>query len=811
MLKNYLVITIRNMVRNKLFTIINILGISVSLGCCILLFLFAQRELSYDRHHGGNVYRLTSNVSQKDGQVFKLGSSSLPVAPAIQEELPEVKLAVRAAGSAILGGKNLISHEGESWYIDEGYIVDSAFFNVLNFDIDQGNQVSPLPHTSAVVLESDWAKKIFGMDDPIGKTVKLSLDFGEGEFEVTAVYDKDSHLCHINPSYFVSMANPMWTGFFNNDNSNWIGNNLVFSYASLNPGSDVELVDKKLNDLIQSHGGEESKQLGLNKTMRFQSVEDIHTDVSGYMINIPGVVNPIFINVLVMIGILILVLACVNYVNLSTAQAGNRALEVGVRKVMGVTPRGLLFQFLGESFILVFISLLFSLLFAWLALPLFNKLIDKPLNITEEFYPILGLYMAGFLLVTGLFAGFYPAFYLASFKPVQVLKGRSRDRLGAALLRKGLVVLQFVISISLISSIVIISRQVNFIKDKELGFDKNAKLVIPLNSQEAQDKYDVLKNSFSSMAMVRKISGTNAIPGSFIIQDMLVYKKGQTMADAIHIYRNQSDLGYCDVLGMKLISGRTFTDNVFDTTQTKIVVSEEAVKQLGFKAEEAPGEIIYFDWEGKQYSFEIIGVVNDINQFSLHKAIDPIMYLRSDNFKYRNLVLDAEMDQFQVLITQLQKLWKEIVPNTPFNYVTLDDHLMVQYAEDFKTFDLIKYFGIISILISCMGLYAMSMYLAERRFREIGIRKAFGAETRNIIFMVSGELSKLILIAFVLSVPVSVLAMNKWLDTFVFKISQGVDIYLLAGIISLGIGWLTISYQSFRAARTNPVKVLREE
>ena len=283
------------------------------------------------------------------------------------------------------------------------------------------------------------------------------------------------------------------------------------------------------------------------------------------------------------------------------------------------------------------------------------------------------------------------------------------------------------------------------------------------------------------------------------------------MNDAIHIYNNVVDLNYFDVMGMKLISGRYFKDYTRDTVRTKILISEEGARKLGLKPEDAPGEIAYFDWTSGRFQYEIIGVVNDIHQESLHKTIDPMMYTLSDNKNYRNIIIDADMSHFQQMISRLESQWKELIQDAPFTYYTLDDHLLVQYAKDFNTFNLIKYFALISVVISCLGLYAMYLFLAERRFREIGIRKAFGAGVRNIVVMVSTDLTWLILIAFVLSIPISIWAMNKWLDTFAYKIHQGVVVYIWAGIISLSIGWITISYQSFRAARTNPVNVLREE
>lgn len=789
---------------------INILGISVSLACCILLFLYATRELGYDRHNK-DAYRLITNISQKDGPVFKLGSSSVPIGPAIQQQIPGIEFETRIAGTDFFGDQNLITYEDNSWYIQNGFFVDTTFFKVLKYDMIQGNIEKPFVNSSSVVLEQEWARKLFSNADPIGKRVTISTAFGPEDFEVSAIFDKNTYNTHLTPSFLILTINPICNSFFNIDQTNWITNNMVFTYVKMDPLADLKTASEKLNEMILTNGGEVMKQMGLNKTMEFQPAGMIHTDSRKYMFNIPGVVSIVFIRVLALIGILILILACINYINLSTAQAGKRALEVGVRKAMGVTQGELIFQFLGESFIIVFISLILSLLFAYLAVPYFNGLIDRPLSFSPDTFSALALYMTGFLLITGLIAGLYPALFLTSFKPSLVLKGRGKDRAGTSMVRKGLVVLQFVISIALISSILIISKQVRFIKNHELGFDQNSRIIVPLNTREAYDQYENLKLKFSGDAEIYGVSGADNVPGSFIGRDLLVYKEGQTMDDAIHIYNNRIDLNYFDVMGMRLISGRNFADYNRDSTRTSVLVSEEAVKQLGFKTDEAPGEIVYFDYQGQTSQYEILGVVNDIHHESLHKNVDPMMYGLSDDQKYQNLIIEANMQNFQELISGFQTEWKELIPSTPFTYFMLDDHLMVQYASDFNTFKLIKYFTLISLMISCMGLYAMSMFMAERRFREIGIRKAFGADVKNIVMMVSGDLSKMVLISFLISIPISIWAMHQWLETFVYRIDQGFDTYIWAGVISVGIGWLTISYQSFRAARTNPAKVLREE
>jgi len=799
------------MVRNRLFAAINIFGISISLACCIILFFYGTRELSYDKHHGKDIYRLVSNMSISDGELIKVATNSVPVAPVVIEEIPEIISGVRATTSSLFGGRNVIRLEEQSWTVEDGFIADTSFFDILKYKVVQGNIDNPISHHNAIVLEKDWAVKLFGNDDPIGRMIELSSDFGDMEFEITAVFDNSYFDTHLNPTFVVSMANSQWDNFFNRDRTNWVGQNMLYTYLKLLPGSDLELVEKKLNEILMRNGGESMKEMGIIKELYLQPVTDIHTSSDEFMANVPNTTDSKFIQVLILIGIIILILACVNYINLSTAQGGKRALEVGVRKVMGVTSKGLIFQFLGESFLIVLISLLLSLVFAQLALPFFNQLIDNPLHFSPKYYPLLVSYLVGFLIITGIIAGFYPAFYLSSFKPTEVIKGRGKDHRGASILRRGLVIFQFIISISMISAIIIISKQVDFIKAKDLGFDSDSKLVIPLSTQEAANQYSVLKNAFNSSSMIKEVSGTDGVPGSPILNDLLLYRKGQSMDDAIHIYNSTIDLEFIELMDMEILSGTNFLDYNKDTTRNKILITETGINMLGISPEDAPGAMAYFDFDGNSFEYEIVGVVNDIHQFSLHRAMDPLMYTIGNGDRYQYMMLNADLDNFQVLVKFLEEEWKEVIKETPFSYFVLNDHLMNQYEGDFNTFNLIKYFAFISIIISVLGLYAMSMFLAERRFKEIGVRKAFGAEIQNIIIMVSTDLSKLIGIAYIISIPVSIYVMNKWLDTFAYKITQGFEIYVIAGIVSLLIAWLTISYQAFRAARTNPVDVLRED
>jgi len=810
MLKNYLLVAIRNMRNNKLFTFINVIGMSVSLACCILIFLFAHTNLNYDKQHDGRVYRIISTISQKDGQLFRLTTSSIPIAPVLKQEISGIEEAARIAGANMMGGKNTIKYEDRSWFVEDGYIADSAIFNILKFNIIAGNKATPLAHPSAIVLEKAWAITLFGDDDPIGKSVKIGTIFGPAEFEVTAVYDKSTYDSQFEPGFFIPTTNAQWNNFFNRDMTNWVGNNMVFTYMKLSDTADPEEIAKLIHTTFLKYGSELMKETGLTKVMTLQPVENTHTETD-FMINMPDTVNLTFMYVLMSIGALILILACVNYINLSTARAGKRALEIGIRKVLGVTPGKLVIQFLSESMLTAFLALVLGLIIVQAVLPSFNVLVNSHLAFNFQTIGSISGYLLLFLLITGVLSGFYPALYLASFRPQIVLKGKGVNKRGGKLLRSGLVVAQFVITICLISAILIIFQQVNFIKNKELGFDANTKLILPLASEESSVKYETLKNKFLTNAAVRQVTGSNAIPGSPIPNDLLVYKDGQTMEDAVHIYSNQVDLNFTQVLGMKLLSGTQFHDYENDSTIDYIYINETAMKMLDISIDEAPGQHVYFSWEGRKFVYEIKGIVNDIHQFSLHEPIDAMMYTLGDGKRYDFITLDVNMTDMQGLLSDLEGQWKEQISETPFEYYLLNDHMLKQYKADFNTFDLIKYFTLISIIISCLGLYAMSLYMAEKRIKEIGIRKSFGAGTKEIFAMVSFDLFKLLIIAFLVSLPITWFSMKFWLDTFAYRVSPSMTNFIISGLITVAVGWLTVSYQSMRAAMTNPASVLKEE
>jgi len=809
MIKNYFKVSMRFILNNRMFALINISGLSIGLACCLLLFLYVIEENSYDKHHGGDTYRLISHMSIMEEQKMSVATSSVPIGPVIKADIPDIMESARILPLSIMGDKNIIKHGDKILYLEDGFTADSALFNILNYRFIEGNPDHALREANNIVLKKELAYNLFGREIALGKMVRLKTIFGEAEFMVSGVIDDGFYQTHFKPSFIAPMHHAGWKPLIQSMN-NWVGNNLVYTYLKLLPGADAKIVEGKIDELFQINGKEDLAILGATKYMELQPVEEIHFDTS-LTANFPGNTSKLYVKVITSIGILVLILACVNYVNLSTAQAGKRAMEVGVRKAMGASPFVLGKQFLAESFMLVFISVLFCILLAELAMPWFNQLLGANLSVDFKNWGLIGLLLLAFLLITSLLAGAYPAFIMSSFDPLKALKGRLTDRGSIGVGKKVFVVFQFVISVSLISSIIIISDQFSFISKKDKGYNSAFKLVLPLTGEEDQMKYETLKNEITGVPGVKAVTGTSFVPGEYIVTDIALYAQGKSMEEAVIAFRTEIDDNWLETMEIQIIAGRNFHADSKADTEGRIIVNRVLAEQLGYQVSEIVGENLFFDFEEMRLVFEVIGVMDDIHHLSLHNDLKGMVYQLDSTNTFSKLVVALNPGAYPTVVDQIEVDWNKQMPDAPFESVLLDDILVKQYEKDEASFNIIMYFAILSILISCMGLYALSVFVAERKFKEIGIRKTFGATISDIIVMVSADLSLLIVISFTISIPLTYFAAREWLDTFSYHIEPGLWAFVLSGLITVTIAWLTMGYQSLKAARTNPVDVIKDE
>ena len=813
MIKNYIKITIRNIQRNKLFTLINVFGLSVGVACCLLLALYIQDELSFDKHFERveDIYRITTLTQNDKGNQFKLASCSAPLAAEIKSRIPEIEEVTRIFMVPLVE-QNLIKFGENRFYETNGYLVDSTFFKVLNYRFVEGNRQHALKDANSVVITESLRDKLFAGEKALGKVIEIENGRFPIGYKITGVIEEGENRSHLKINFLLPMHCEGWGKIIEENFTSWAGQNMFFTYFRLLPKSDLTKVESQINEIQMERGGEEMRMLGIRKTHQLQNLADIHLKSNFDFIDLGVNGNIRNIYILTTIALFILVIACINFMNLATANANKRSSEVGIRKVMGAERMGLIGQFLGESTLIVLIAIVFSVLWVELLLPFFNDLTQKSLDFNRRNLPFFLTILLIITFVTGLLSGSYPAFYLSSFQPASVLKAGKKFKGAYDFFRKYLVIFQFAVSITLVGVVVVINQQLSYVKNKDLGFSASSKIVMPLRNDEARGNYEALIQSLMEKSFVSEASGTDFIPGSRILDDKILYPKGSNAENGILTKFNYIDHGFLEMMEMNLLAGRTFTDNRVLESQGKIIINVRSMESLGFNLENVLGQVVYFNWwKGEVDSHEIIGVVEDFHHWSLHQDIMPLAYSMLPMSGYNAVILDVEAASTNQVIASLEKVWSETNRQTPFEYWFLNDHIQKQYEEDQATSSIIKYFTLLAIFISCLGLYGLSLYSAEQRVKEIGIRKVMGASSTQILRLLSTEFSKLTLIAFIVSIPVSYFAMTKWLENFIYKIDINIWVFVIAGLLAFTITQLTVSFHSIKAALANPVDSLKNE
>lgn len=817
MLQTYIKIAWRNLMKNKVFSFINVLGLSIGLTCCMLITLYIVHETSYDTYHknANSIYQL-GTVFIDQGVETKGANTAAPVGRMLQQEYPEVAASTRTL-NLFRDDKTLFQvkkNNGElnSIYETKGFLADSNFFQVLTYNFKEGNPATALLEPNSVVINEDIAHKLFGNESAINKIVHISSSTnGDTSFRVTGVFASSPGPTHLDARFFLSFRGGNMDGFAN-DNPSLANNNMFYTYLLLKKDADAKMLAQKFPGFIQRHLGEQLKQMGKGRSYFLTPITDIY--LSGVSSNgiVTGSKTSLFI--LGSIALLTLLIACINFMNLSTANSAKRAAEVGVRKVLGAQKTSLLRQFLGESLVMALIALAFAALFTFLLLPVFEQVAGKTLIISAQQKIILGALFILLAVITGLLAGSYPAFYLSSFRPIKVLKGKFSNSLAAISLRKGLVVFQFIISIVLIVASVVIANQMNFLRQKDLGFQKDQQIIIPLRTSTAKNSVQAFKNDVANNTSIRSIGTSMAYPGIFNPQDWLMYRQNQTMDNSKKIYINLVDNNFLQTLGVRLVAGRLFSSAFAADTLTSFVINEKAVKEFGFASpQDAVGKWLAFDWDGEQRRFTIVGVVKDFHFKDLHEAIEPFAFRFYNNadagFNY--IIAHSSDGNIKQSLSTLEAAWKKLNPNEPFEYSFLDQDFQKNYEADSRRASLINYFTIIAIIISCLGLFGLATFTAEQRTKEIGIRKVLGASVYGVVALLSKDFLKLVVIAVIIASPLAWYVMNKWLQNFAYQTSIGWQVFALTTFIAVFISFATISFQAVKAALANPVKSLRTE
>lgn len=807
MLQNYWKIAIRSLLRTKIYSLINIAGLSLGVTCCLLLALYVNDEFTYDRHHErlGDLYRIGTQFESDAIGFDKLASVSPPIPMTIKDELPEIEAAARLVPTF---AENLIQYDNNKFYESKAYVADSTIFQVLTYEFIEGNPDKALADANAVVLSDVIAQKLFGDEPALNKSILISQGGSPVNYKITGVYKRNKSFLDVN--FFTSIMSEGMGAYVRSDpqaSGEWAGQNFVGGYFKLVPGHSQEVVEQKINQVLVKYGSEDMKALGMTKTLFLEPVKDIYLKSE-----VDRSQRITYIYVIVSIALFILVLACINFMNLSTAKATKRASEIGIRKVMGAFRGSLVRQILGEAMIIVAVAMLLSVVLIIAVLPVFNEVAGKELSFNEGNVRFFAIALILLTIITGLIAGSYPAFYMSSFQPVEVLKGKFTLSRASGKLRQGLVVFQFIVAIVLACGMLVIDRQISYMKEKDLGFNPSAKIVIPLRTTDARQKYESLKNSLEQMSSIDAVSATDYPPGAQIFNDMAFYMQGGSMDNAILNRINIIDAGYMELLEIDLIAGRAFSTNRVAESQGKLIINRASARKFGVEPEKIVGQKLYFDWQGTNYEREVIGVMEDYNQTSLKDPIIPVVFgmpEKADDYNY--VIASVNPAGFSQTISSIENLWKDRVSDAPFEYTFLDDNIQRQYSEDVRVSRIIRYFAAIAMIICSLGLYGLSSFMAERRLKEIGVRKVMGASAQQIVGMMSREFVKLVVAAFVVAVPLAWYAMDKWLEGFEYKTNLDISLFAFAGLTALAIALLTISYESLKAANTDPARTLRNE
>lgn len=805
MFQNYIKTALRFLFKNKTYSFINIFGLAVGTLCCLYILLYVQDQYSYDKYHADvqDIYRINIHATPGNGNKANLAVTAAPVAPAMKRDFPEIKQYTRVVPFIGLD-KHLLKYGEKSLWEKDLYIVDPTFFDVFTYRPIQGDLKTALANPYSVVLLKQTAEKLFGNENPVGKMITIDNVYGKQDYKITGVAENIGK-SHLHATLFITMNSGSVGEYMLHTNA-WTSNGYIGSYVKLQPNTNVASLEKKFPAFVTKYAGEELKKWGERDDLYLQSITTIHTTMGFDNPGIGKPVNPSFLGVLLLIAILIQVIACINFMNLSTARAAKRAKEVGVRKVIGAGRNDLVRQFMVESFMLSLLGVLIALPLLLLALPYLNQITQLDIDASFLSDYKVWLILVSLFLVTGLVAGSYPAFYLSAFKAIKVIKGNFVSHSSASSIRKLLVVFQFVLSIVLITGIIIIYSQLRYMKSKDIGFDKDQRLIFSFNSGDSFGGIPSFMNDLRGLPEVKEVSNASKYLGSPNLFYNGFWLPAQNQNDSKSANFLIADEYFIQANGIRLLSGRNFRAD----DSAKVLINETYARNLGLDPMNIAGIHLH---DSQSRDVEIIGVMKDFNFWSLHKNVENfLVWIRKKSDGYwPNIIVHTNTANYKTLLAKMEKIWHKDVPGVPFTYAFQDEEVQKQYETDMSLSRIINSFTIMAIVISCLGLFGLAAFSAEQRSKEIGIRKVLGATVANVTQLLSKDFLKLVVIAFVIASPIAWWVMNKWLDGFAYKVTVSWWMFASAGLIAALIALFTVSFQAIKAAIANPVKSLKAE
>jgi putative ABC transport system permease protein len=809
MLQNYFKVAFRNLARHRFYSFINIFGLTIGIAVSMLIAFYVIDELSYDKFHvdAERIHQIYLRAMLQ-GKPVEGANTCAPIAAASREELSGVEDATRIA---LWRGQ--VFRQGENIYTEDRLLVaDSNFFNFFTFELLEGNQNDILNEPNQIVLTEKTAKKYFGYeigdtDSPVGKSLLWGAD--KTNVEIAGIAADPPQNAHFHFDMLLSME----TWDFSH-RTQWTSNSL-YSYVKLVPGADPAEVEKSMLAMSDKYVGPEIEMFtGMNlKDWRetgsgdyayyMQPMLDIrlHNRTDG---NIEGTGDIAYVYLLSLVSIFIIVIACINFMNLATARSAGRAKEVGIRKTVGAEKKRLVMQFLLESVIISAISMLLAVGVLYLAIPFFNQITEKSIVFGSALSGAAIFGLIGVVFLVGLLAGSYPAFYLTSFKPTEVLKGKIRQGAKGGWIRSSLVVFQFFISVFLIVCTLVIYKQLKMVQDKNLGYDKENILIID-NIRTLGDDKQAFKEKLKALTGVQEVSISNFVPPH--VYSNSVYFPNGKQEEGILFHQIYADHDYLKTLGLKMHLGRFFSRD-FPSDSSAVIINKKGMEAVGWTTYE--GNKIGQPTEDENIEMhEVVGIIDDFNFSSLKSEIEPLIIHLAD---WGNLMpVRLTEGNINDKIKEIEDGWAEMAPGEPFDYSFLDENFEAQFREEQQLGEIFVLFTTLAILIACLGLFGLATFIAEQRSKEIGIRKAMGASVGNVVVLLTSEFAKLVVIAIALSIAPVILLMNWWLEHFAFKTDIGILTFVIGGSAALAIAVLTVSYQSIKAAIANPTNALRYE
>jgi len=804
MIKNYLKIAFRNLYRNKLYSLLNIVGLAIGIACCILIFFYVQNELSYDKYHehSDNIHRIILDFAIQD-RTIHTATTTFAYGPMLKNDFPEI---IEICRFTSFGGKTVVQYNDITFYEEKFLWADHSLFDVFSFEIIKGNPKQALVEHNTIVITEDMAKKYFGQEDPLGKNLHVN---GENLYMVMGVMKNVPQTSHFRPDFFASFAslNLKPTGKAIQD---IVGNINYYTYALLQDGTDHRVMSQKLTDHLNKKVGLMIKMMGGTAEVGLQPLTSIYLR-SDRENELERTGDVAYVYLFSGIGLFILLIACLNFMNLATARSANRAKEVGLRKVVGAKRTQLVKQFLGESTILTFLSLIIALILVSGLIPVFRNIADKDLSASNFINPVFLLGLFGLFAFTTLIGGSYPAFFLSAFRPVEVIQGRLKRGAKSSALRIVLVSLQFVVSIVLIIGTLIINDQLHYIRNKKLGYDKDHVISVRLRDPATQKRYEAIKTEFLRHPNILKASasGTSAVGAN----NFSMYHAADKPANEMTMLFSQwVDEDFIDTFNIELVNGRFFSTEFPNDPKESCIINEAAVRKLSWHENALGKEIEMFTSTTEKVKFKVVGVVKDYHFQSLHEEIQPLMLLAENPYgNFGMISLRAKPDNIQETIAFMKSKWAEFDTKYPFEYGFIDDTFDALYRSEERLGKLFSYFTVLAIIIGCLGLFGLTSFTAEQRTKEIGIRKVLGASVPNIIFMLVREFTKWVFIAAIIAWPAGYYLMNSWLQNFSYRVGLGAPTFVFATLLALAIAVITVSYQAIRAALSDPATSLKYE